>query len=320
MKVSAIHVCTVGVSDLDHSLALFRDAMKLRVEREGEFSSDELRAYRLPPTTTARFFELSAAGYPVGRLRLVHYLPQAEGHVRSDHDGGDSGTDVGSKAIDFYVANPIAPRVAEIERAGYVFRSPPVRHLVGETESEECLFSGPDGVPVLIMVGHRHRDVELRPGCLSGPYSEIATISVVTASPEASRAFYEDVLGWGSLADAETGAAHQASVNNLTGVPAGTRVRFCLYAAAGEASGKILIVHFFERTGKRLVDRMRPGRLGFSLMTHACDDIDALHARLLAGGYTIFTPPTSVRTGGAERRVLLAKGPNEELFEFMEER
>jgi hypothetical protein len=32
----------------------------------------------------------------------------------------------------------------------------------------------------------------------------------------------------------------------------------------------------------------------------------------------VFTPPTRVRTASGERRVLLAEGPNEELFEFFE--
>jgi catechol 2,3-dioxygenase-like lactoylglutathione lyase family enzyme len=318
MHVSAIQSCTLGVSDLEHALVLFRDLMRLKPEREGTLGADELAAYHLPPSTRAHYVELSAGGYPVGRLRLIEYSPAATAYVRADHEGGDSGTDIGPKAIDFYVADPIAPRVAEIERAGYRFRSRPIRHVISGSDSEECLFSGPDGVPVLIMVGHRHTSWELRPGCLGGPYSEIATISVVTGDLEATRAFYEDTLGLVRLVDDETGAEHRNSVNDLTGVPADTRIHFRVYAERGEPSGKILVVHFFERTGVALTGRMRPGRLGFSLMTHAVTDLDALHAKLVAGGYSVFTPPTRVRTASGERRVLLAEGPNEELFEFFE--
>lgn len=323
MKVSAIRNCMVGVSDLEHSLRLFHDLMQLRLERRGALSADELRLYGLPATTVAQYADLSCAGHPTGRLRLVQYTPTPTGYVRIDHAGlgrgeADSPTDIGAKALDFYVADPILPRVAEIERAGYKFRSRPVRHQVGRTESEECLFSGPDGVPLLLMVGHRHSDAELRPGCLAGPYSEIATISIVSGDLEASRAFYEDVLGLVLLVDAETGQSHRSSVNDLTGVPPDTRVHFKVYAERGEASGKVLIVHFFERTGRRLVDRMRPGHLGFSLMSHACDDLDALARRLGAGGFAIVAPPTRIRTDHDERRVLLVKGPNEELLEFTE--
>ena len=320
MEVSGIRVCTVGVRDLEASLGLFRDVMKLQVEDRGELPRALAAAWHLPEGTRGTFAELSCAGYPLGRLRLIQYEPSSGVYVRRDshREDGDSPTDIGPKAIDFYVADPIAPRVAEIERAGYLFRSRPVRHQVGDTESEECVFSGPDGVPILIMVGHRHSEAELRPGCLSGPYSDIATVSVVSGNLEESREFYERVLGLVPLVDAETGSAYRASVNNLTGVPAQTRIYFCLYAQRNEPSGKILLVHFFERTGVRLKDRMRPGHLGFSLMTHAVDDLDELHRRLASGGYRIITAPITVESWRGPQRLMLAVGPNEELFEFIE--
>jgi catechol 2,3-dioxygenase-like lactoylglutathione lyase family enzyme len=317
MKVSAIRSCSVGVSDLAMAEALFSGVMGLNAEARGSLAEDHARALHLPHVVRTQFLELSAGGYPVGRLRLLQHDPPAREFVRLDHAGADSPTDVGPKAIDFYVANPIAPRIREIERAGYRFRSPPVRHVIGDTESEECLFSGPDGVPVLIMVGHRHSDAEQRPGCLAnGPYSEIATISVVSGDLSASREFYEGVLGMKALVDAETGSDHRNRVNTLTGVPDETRIQFRLYAEHGEASGKILLVHFYERTGRRLTDRMRPSRLGFSLLTHETDDLAALHRALLDAGHAVLTPPTRVGGWPGERLVMLAKGPNEELFEF----
>lgn len=320
MRVSAIESCMVGVTRLERALALFRDVMGLRLEHAGKVSADLLEAWGLPRDTSARCAELSAGGHPFGRLRLVEYSPRPTVKVRHDHGGAgsDSATDVGPKAIDFYVADPILPRVREIEAAGYEFRSPPIRHQVGDTESEECLFSGPDGVPVLLMVGHRHSARELRPGCLAGPYSEIATVSVVAEDLDASRRFYEDLLGFDVLVDAETGHSHRQGVNALTGVPQDTRIHFRLYAARGEASGKILLVHFFERTGKRLKNRMRPGHLGFSLMTHLVEDLAELHERAADGGYPVLTPPISVELGGKRRRIMLVKGPNEECFEFVE--
>src|SRR6185436_14366218 len=117
--------------------------------------------------------ELSCKGYPVGRLRLVEYEPTPKQKVRLDFGAAnpDSPTDVGAKALDFYVADPILPSVRKIEAAGYTFRSRPVKHQIGQTISEECLFSGPDGVPILIMVGHRHGPTSLRPGSPDGPFS-----------------------------------------------------------------------------------------------------------------------------------------------------
>jgi catechol 2,3-dioxygenase-like lactoylglutathione lyase family enzyme len=117
MKVSAIRSCMVGVSDLERSLQLFQGVMQLRLERRGELSADELRLYDLPATTRAQYADLTCAGHPTGCLRLVQYSPTPTRYVRIDHDGADSPTDIGPKALDFYVADPISYR-ATSRRAG----------------------------------------------------------------------------------------------------------------------------------------------------------------------------------------------------------
>jgi catechol 2,3-dioxygenase-like lactoylglutathione lyase family enzyme len=314
----AMRMATVGVTDLDRALTLFRNIMELKVEREGHLSGSLLAAWGLPAGISGRFIELSCKGYPLGWLRLVQYQPHASEKVRLDfgEENADSGTDVGPKAIDFYVADPIAPYVEQIEHAGYKFRSPPVKHQIGNTVSEECLFSGPDGVPVLIMVGHVHAETSMRPGSPDGPFSEIPTISVVAGDLEETRRFYKDGLGLVAVADDETGDEYRDKVDDLTGVPHGTRVHFLLWADEGEASGKILCVHFFDQTGKRLVDRMKPGKLGFSLLTHDTDDLEALHERLSGMGYDIVQPPVDIKGDGDPYRMMMVRGPNEEMFEF----
>lgn len=315
--VSASRLITVGVSDMGQALALFRDAMSLRVERQGELPKGLLDAWHVS-AERGEFAELSCKGYPIGRLRLVAFEPAAATKVRSDHGpSADTGTDVGPKAIDFYVPDPIADSVAAIEALGYKFRSPPVKHQIADSISEECLFSGPDGVPILLMVGHLHASSSLREEAKHEPFSEIATISIVAGDLEETRLFYEGALGLVPLTDAETPDEYRDLVDKLTGVPQGTRVHFLLYAQKDEPSGKILLVHFFDQTGKRLAGRMRPGHLGFSLLTHDVDDIDALHARLSAAGAAILTPPTLI-DDDTPFKMMLAEGPNEELFEFTE--
>ena len=314
----AMRMATVGVSDLEKALFLFKDIMELKLERSGDLPGSLLAAWGLPEGVSARFAELSCKSYPVGWLRLVEYTPTATDKVRLDFGEAnpDSGTDVGIKAIDFYVEDPIQPYVDKIEKAGYKFRSPPVKHQIGSTVSEECLFSGPDGVPVLIMVGHVHAETSMRPGSPDGPFSEIPTISVVAGDLDETRRFYAEGLGLVAVGDDETPDEYRDKVDDLTGVPHGTRVHFLLWADEGEASGKILCVHFFEQTGKRLTGRMKPGKLGFSLLTHDTDDIAALHERLSGMGYDIVQPPTEINGDGDTYEMMLVLGPNEEMFEF----
>jgi len=320
MGVGAIRVVTVGVRDVDRALDLFKDVMGLRVESDIQAPPPLVAAWQLPQATQVRLVELSCAGYPVGRLRLAEFDPPAERLVRADFDGGgDQGTDIGPKAIDFYVHKPVAEAVAELEAAGCQARSRPIHYEVGEIETEEVVLTGPDGVPMLVMYGHRHPPSSMRGSGQRCTYSEIPTISVVCGDLDASRRFYEGLLGLQPGTDAEVSAELRDIVCDLTGVPHGNRIHMLIYQQPDEPSGKYLLVHFFEASKRRLEGRMRPGHLGISLYTHDVEDLTGLERRLREAGVEIVSGPTTVAAGPAGTyRALLARGPNEELFELRE--
>jgi catechol 2,3-dioxygenase-like lactoylglutathione lyase family enzyme len=316
--VSALESVTVGVSRLDEALRLFRDTLGFRVESDFAAAPALCAAWGLAPGQAARIVELSLEGYPIGRLRVVQYTPGATTRVRVHHGDGmhDGPMDIGPKAIDFYIHPPAQRAYELVTAAGFETRSAPIRHEVGDTVSEEFVFWGPDGVPLLVMVGHRHGPDQMRR--LEAPFSEVATVSVVGGDPVATRRFYGEALGLRALIDVETAPEFLALANELTGTPRGTPIHWLLYAEPGEPSGKILVLHFGGAPGKRLAGRMRPGHLGFSLMTQFAPDLDALARGLRSAGAPIMTPPVVVPWGEGTRRIMLVHGPNEELFEFVE--
>ncbi len=320
MAVSAIEYCTVGVSDMAAALALFHGKMALSIERDYAASPSLIAAWGLPPETAIRLVELSNKGHPAGKLRLAQYTPAATQKVRI-HDGPgthDGPADIGPKAIDFYVDDPIRPIYDALVAEGWPTRAEPVTHQVGDMISEEFVFWGPDGVPILLMVGHKHRDDHLRPGCLDGvDYSEIATISIIAEDLNRTRAFYGDVLGLQLLVDEVSDPENVDLANKLTGT-AGTGIDWLVWAGEGEPSGKYLTIEFAGMERKRLKGRMKPGHLGFSLLSHSTPDIDALAGRIEAAGYPIMTKPTEIERDGKTETVMLACGPNEELFEFVQ--
>jgi catechol 2,3-dioxygenase-like lactoylglutathione lyase family enzyme len=319
MSVSATRSITVGVSNLEQSLNLFGNVMGLRTEWRGDLGTSRLRAWGLPEGTHAQAIELSCRGYPYGRLRLVQYSPAVTTRVRDDYgaDALDSPLDIGPKAIDFYVAEPIQNALDPVIAAGYPARSAPRKHQIGAAISEEVVITGPDRIPLLLMVGHKHARTSLRDGSPDGMYSEIATASVICGDLEASRRFYGEQLGLVAVNDSETQDDYRALVNELVDAPVGTRVHFLLYAEPGEASGKILLIHYFGAPAKRLTGRMQPGHLGFSLFSHDVDNIGDLEARLVKGGDAkIVLRPTILTTAAGQRHVMMVRGPNEEMFEF----
>jgi len=317
LAASALQVVTLGVSDLRESLRLFHDLMGLQIDREAALPEELLRFWGVAAGVSARAVELSCGGYPVGRLRLVAFDPPARQRARDDHGPGcpDTPFDVGPKAIDFYVRPPITDAVKDIEGAGYRFRSAPIRYEIGPYESEELLFSGPDNTPILIMIGHRHPESSQRRLPPGVRYSEVPTVSIRCADIAATRRFYGEALGLHCGTDAEVTDEFRDLACTLTGVPKGSRLHFLTYQKQGEPSGKTLLIHLFERTGRRLTDRMRPGNLGVTLYTYEADDLVGLRARLMAAGGAIVAEPAHC----AGRQRMLVKGPNEELFEFLEQ-
>ena len=316
MSVYGMTSVTVGVSDIDESLKLFRDAMKLTVESDGPAPRALLDAWGLPEPVSARLVELSCGGYPAGVLRLAQYSPAATEAVRLDHGAGatDSSTDIGPKAIDFYVPPPMSEAVEAITGAGYAFRSEPIRYELGDIESEECLFSGPDGVPALLMIGHRHPRTSMRELPAGVRFSEIATTSVVCADPDAARRLYCGALGMEVRTDAWVPEENLHLARRLTGVATATGMHFLVVAAPGEPSGKLLFVHFAGIPAKRLTGRMRPGKLGVNLFSYTARDLDATLEKACQAGATLLRGPTKV--DGA--RVALLLGANEELLELTE--
>ena len=309
---------TVGVSDLPAALRLFHDVMGLKVESRGPLSPSRAALWQLPAGTRGEMVELSSQGYPIGRMRLVALDPMPREVVRLDTQigGPDSPLDIGPKAIDFYVRSPAEDSWRELVAAGCIARSKPVRHVIAGNEQEECVLFGPDGVPLLIMVGHNHPPSQMRPGTPHGKYSEVPTISVVAADLKYTRAFYEEGLGLTAGTDAETAPEFRDKVNDLVGIPRGSRVHFLTYQSDDEPSGKLLLVYFGGASKRRLTSRMHPSRLGVGLYTHATRDLAALRQRLSDGGAPIEVPPMDV--DGV--RTMLVRGPNEELFEFVEQR
>lgn len=320
--ISAIESVTVGVRDVDAALALFRDRMNYRVEIDVRASVSLLSAWKLPVHEDLRLVTLSAEGHGAGRVRLAGY-PGLDGTAtRLDHGPGapDRPTDVGVKALDIYTGAPISEGVALLTAAGCTPRGQPERFEIGSNDTEEVILTGPDGLPLLLMVGHGHLPGSRRFAPAAGRFSEVATLSIVTADLDASRRFYEEALGYVHEAtDVELRGEHRDAACRLFGVSEGTRVHIALYRERRQASGKVVLVHFYDRGSGPLARPMRPGQLGITLLSCRCSDLDALSARLgRAGGQVESVIQHVAVDEGVPCRVMLVRGPNGELFELVE--
>jgi catechol 2,3-dioxygenase-like lactoylglutathione lyase family enzyme len=320
--ISGIECVTLGVRDLAAALRLYKDRFGFRVESDTRASVSLLSVWGLRPYEDVRLVELSCDGYPFGRIRLAA-VPFGDARTtRDDHGPGaaDRATDAGPKALDLYVAPPLADAIRGVEAAGCVPRGPAVRFEVRETVTEEVIVTGPAQVPLLLMVGHRHPRRAQREVPPPGRTSEVATVSVVAADLAATRRFYVDGLGLAADGvDDELQGEDRIRVCRLMGAPEDSRVSLVLFRDPAQPSGKVLAVHFHDRTTAALASPMRPGNLGISLFSTRCPNLELLRERLQAGGVAEHLPILHVALGdGMPARVMLTRGPNGELFEFIE--
>ena len=320
--ISGIECVTLGVRDMAASLRLFREVCGLRVESDTRASVSLLSVWGLAPYADVRLVELSCDGYAFGRVRLARFPDPLERATRRDHGPAarDRPTDAGPKALDLYVAPPLADSIAVLGQAGCALRAGPIRFRVGEAATEEALLTGPDDLPLLLMVGHRHPKRAQRALPARGRTSEVATVSVITSDPAATRRFYCDALGLAadSLDDELTGEDHER-VCRLFDAPLDARVSMSLFRDPAQPSGKVLAVHFHEHSTPQLANPMRPGNLGISLFSTRCQNLYELRERLQSAGLVEHLPILHVALGdGMPARVMLTRGPNGELFEFIE--
>jgi catechol 2,3-dioxygenase-like lactoylglutathione lyase family enzyme len=320
--ISGIESVTLGVGDLAAALRLFKDVCGFKVESDTRASVSLLSVWGLAPYADVRLIELSCDGYAFGRIRLAEARDAGARITRHDHSAGatDQPTDVGPKALDLYVPPPLVAAVEVLGAAGCPVRAGPVRFVVRDSDTEEALLTGPGETPLLLMVGHRHPQRAQRSVPPPGRTSEVATVSVVVASLDTTRRFYVDGLGLrADDIDDELAGEERRRVCRLFGVPEATRVSLVLFRDPAQPSGKIQGVYFHEHTTRELANPMRPGNIGINLFSTRCANLEELRERLQAAGLAGHLPILHVALGdGMPARVMLTRGPNGELFEFIE--
>jgi catechol 2,3-dioxygenase-like lactoylglutathione lyase family enzyme len=288
--ISTIESVTLGVNRLEPAIHLFRDQLGLKVVNDTRASVGLLSAWKVPVHESVRLVELANGASPWGRVRLAFY----EDGVRDSTGQGtgapiDSSLTIGPKAIDFgpaLLANGIAvPATSE-------------------------------GLPVWLPAAAQANSASVRPA----PHvSDFAALWLITADPVASSQFYCETFGFTPAPEPALKDKDRQSLCRLLGVPASTSVQLTCLRPADESSTQVVLVHLPGVSCRTSDHPMRPGWPGFNLISLHCDELDTLIERFEDLGIEPVTAPTHVGLPiGRPGRVMLVRGPNQELFEFTE--
>ncbi|HTT00663.1 MAG TPA: hypothetical protein VMG11_01130 [Steroidobacteraceae bacterium] len=294
--IQAITSVTLAVSDLDSSLRLFRDRLGLAVVIDAHASVGLLAAWRYPVHESVRLVELAAPDGVLGRIRLAVFedaegIPQAPTRL-----GG--GASHGAAA---QVAGAIA--------------------LISRVDGEDAfILCEPDGLPQLVASTTKNGPVAV-PGTAPHDAGAPCHSVWVLAGPSAiAERFYGEALGFSAAGSRPSLPEHvDSAIRSILEVPSAGPLQATAYHTGGERRDAIVLVRSSTDPDPPPARPRRVGEPGINLVSCECANLDELTKRLSALALEPLALPTHVALpDGRPGKVMVVRGPSEELFEFIE--
>jgi len=261
----------LSVADMDQALALWggRFGMDVVVRREGT-DPGLAAAWGLESGDIIDQALLLTPGMQQGGVHLVRFrLPGPA--VRE----GASPTDLVPKSVDI-AARDIQARYAELNAAGYRFRSPIGRFETDGVVVHEVHLPGPDAVNLVFL------EQEGKPEPVSEKGYGVAP-QIVAISPDNLRekAFFEAVLGLDETSYHRFGGPE---VERTIGLPSGAGLDVRIFGDASYGYGRLEIVQYEGVVSRNLYPRAVPPARGLLSVTYFVPDVVATLARAAAIG------------------------------------
>jgi len=256
----------VSVSDLEQALALWvqRFGMQVVVRREG-LDAGLARVWDIDEHDIMDQALLLTPGMQQGGVHLVQFrIPGAV--VREDA----ATTDLVLKSIDISVQD-IHARFAELESAGYKFRSKIGRFETDSVVVNEVHLPGPDGINLVFLEQPGKAELVSDKGYGVAP-------QIVAISPDNSRekAFFEEVM---SLDETSYHRFSGSEVEHTIGLPAGAALDIRIFGDLSYDYGRLEIVQYEGAKSADLYPRTKPPARGLLSVTFFVPNIAAILAR-----------------------------------------
>lgn len=273
---SEIKLVTLGVIDLDRSIAFYADALGLeeisrtRVDREAL-----AEAWRIPAGIAGRFAIMGIPGIESGMLRLVEWAPPGD-HVWTSPTRFQ---DLGAYAVNFRVRE-INAAWDLLGRCGAKEKSKPTYWEVEQNIAawgSQCF--DPDGT--LLNVSQVVGEIEraLGPFAPGKDASEVQTLSIHCSNARRSESFYMG-LGFEPLYDRVI-----EHLWTFLGLPQGTKVHNINLIMPGDRpNGRVELAEYVGLPGRSLKARTAPPGRGPLMMSMQVTNLDPASDRLKSLG------------------------------------
>ena len=135
---------------------------------------------------------------------------------------------------------------------------------------------------------------------------QMVRTAVMVSDLDRSTKFYREILGLNGVYS--EGELKSPAAAQLLGMPASSITRYRIVKADGPNRGMVGLFEVSNPAPEPLPKRGASVRVGEGVMVFYCDDTDAVHKKLVAGGHTVVCPPVflQVREGRGQPEMVFA--------------
>ena len=295
----------ISVSNLEDSLAFYRDWIGMKVIAEQALEPDEIqKLWNLPKGTKARAVFLKNELQST-LVELIEFKPHSGRTIRE----GAKPWDYGLYDIAFLVKD-ITACYRDLTEKGFTFVSPPIQYRPNWVPHavKEAVLIGPDNVPIAHIDRMTSEQYES-----PDEYIKLADSAQIVESMSAVVKFYGDILGLDLLSEL---TLPEGLVDDVLTLPPGTEVKMAFFNKENA-----LIVEFLQLSmkGKSLASVARPPNLGLFMISFEVDNLLPLMETFKKEGIAILSDPVESHTQvHGKMRAITVEGPSGVMVELFE--
>lgn len=274
--MDAIAHVTVGVADLAPVRGLWIDLFGLEVVATRTGPDEGLATlWGISPERVAEQLLLRTPGAETGWLHFVRFN-DPDAPVRQ----GAAPTDLGPKNIDVN-CHDMPARYAELQRAGYAFRSAAVEYEIAGLRAREAQMPGHDDINVvLVEILSDGYEIDFT----AQGFGAVTSFVVIVPDTGAEAEFYREVLG---LDEVMHHRITGPGIEEVVGLPPGAALDMRLMGRDGKLFGRMELIAYEGITGFDRFGLARAPALGALGCGFSVDSVRAVCRRARRAGLDV---------------------------------
>lgn len=307
MTTKGMNRISISVSNLEDSLAFYRDWIGMKVIADETLEPDEIQQiWNLRGSTKARAVSLKNELQST-LLELIEFTPHSGRTIRE----GTKSWDYGIYCITFLVRD-VDTIYHDLTGRGFTFISPPVQYQPNWVpyQVKEVTVIGPDNV----RIDHFQRMKDEDYGS-QGNYVKFDHCAQFVGNLDEAIRLYRDIVGLDLIGQM---TIPKGLIDDIIGVPPGTEEKVAFFNKKDENALMMECMQLSTK-GKSLASIARPPNLGLFMISFEVEDLSAFMEPCKKKGVAILSGPVELHSKLHGRiRVITLEGPNGVMIELFD--